>query len=116
MKHFFWPGLKSDVVSYCRSCATCQIVGKPNQGVPPAPLQPVPAMGESFEQIIVDCVGPLPKTRNGNQFLLTIMCTSSRYAEALPLRKITVPVVIKALVKFFSTFGLPKRLQSDIGG
>lgn len=115
LRHFFWPGLKSDVVKHCRTCHVCQMTGKPNQVIPPAPLCPIPVMGEPFEKVIVDCVGPLPKTKTGNQFLLTIMCASTRYPEAIPLRKITSPVITKALVKFFSTFGLPKTIQTDQG-
>lgn len=115
LRHFFWPGLKSDVAAFCRSCHTCQYVGQPNQVIPPAPLSPIPAIGEPFEHVIVDCVGPLPKTKSGNQFLLTMMCVSTRFPEAIPLRKITAPVVIKALIKFFSTFGLPKIVQTDQG-
>lgn len=68
-------------------------------------------MSEPFERVIVDCVGPLPKTRAGNQFLLTIMCCATRYPEAIPLRNITTKSVTKALIKFFfTTFGLPKYL------
>nr|XP_033942279.1 uncharacterized protein LOC117449038 isoform X4 [Pseudochaenichthys georgianus] len=115
LKHFFWPGLKSDVVLYCRTCHVCQVVGKPNQVIHPAPLIPIPVMGEPFERVIVDCVGPLPKAKTGNQFLLTVMCASTRFPEAIPLRKITAPVITKALLKFFSMFGLPKVVQTDQG-
>ncbi|XP_029975991.1 uncharacterized protein LOC115409133 [Salarias fasciatus] len=55
LKHFFWPGLKKDVATHCRTCHTCQIVGKPNQVVSPAPLCPIPVMAEPFERVIVDC-------------------------------------------------------------
>ena len=34
LNHFFWPGLKSDVSQNCKSCHTCQMVGKPNQTIP----------------------------------------------------------------------------------
>lgn len=115
LKHFFWPGLKKDVVTYCRTCHICQIAGKPNQVIPPAPLKPIPVMGEPFERVLVDCVGPLPKTKSGHQYLLTIMCTSTRFPEAIPLRTITASAVTKALVKFFTTFGLPKVIQTDQG-
>ena len=115
LKHFFWPGLKAAVTSYCKTCSTCQVTGKPNQVVPPAPLCPIPAVGEPFEHVIVDCVGPLPKTKSGNQFLLTIMCLATRFPEAIPLRKITALTVTKALTKFFTTFGLPKICQTDRG-
>ena len=102
--------MKKDVAEFCRSCNTCQIVGKPNQSIPKAPLQPIPAFEEPFSRIIIDCVGPLPRTRSGNQYLLTIMCASTRFPEAIPLKSIA-----KALTKFFSLFGLPKSIQSDQG-
>lgn len=115
LKHFFWPGLKRDVVRFCRTCDTCQRMGKPNQVIPPAPLCPIPVMGEPFEHVIIDCVGPLPKSKSGNLFLLTIMCTATRFPEAIPLRKITASAILKALIKFFATFGLPKIIQTDQG-
>ncbi|XP_013889122.1 uncharacterized protein LOC106536397, partial [Austrofundulus limnaeus] len=89
LQHFFWPGLKKDVARFCKTCKVCQIVGKPNQRVPPVPLKPIPAVGEPFERVLVDCVGPLPRTKDGNQFLLTVMCAATRFPEAIPLRKIT---------------------------
>lgn len=115
LQHFFWPGLKADVPGHCKTCITCQIVGKPNQIVPPAPLRPIPAVDEPFESVLVDCIGPLPRTKSGSQYILTIMCTATRFPEAVPLRKITARVVIKALTKFFTTFGLPKTVQTDQG-
>ena len=33
LNHFFRPGLKSDVSQHCKSCHTCQMVGKPNQTI-----------------------------------------------------------------------------------
>ncbi len=114
LKHFFWPGL-SDVTAHCRTCHVCQLAGKPNQIIPPAPLHPIPAVGVPFERVIVDCVGPLPRTKSGNQYLLTIMCASTRFPEAMPLSNITARAVVRALTKFFSTFGMPKTVQTDQG-
>lgn len=115
LRNFFWPGLKGDVARFCKSCHTCQVAGKPNQVIPPAPLYPIPVMCEPFERVLVDCVGPLPRTKSGNKFLLTVMCASTRFPEVFPLRKITAPVVVRALTKFFSLFGLPKVVQTDQG-
>lgn len=115
LRHFFWPGIKADVSQYCKTCHVCQSVGKPNQKIPPAPLHPIPAIGEPFERVLVDCVGPLPRTKSGNQFLLTIMCAATRFPEAIPLRRITAKTVSKALIKFFTLFGLPRVVQTDQG-
>ena len=65
--------------------------------------------------MIIDSVGSLPKTKGGNQYLLTIMCASTRFPEAIPLRNIKTPQIVKALVKFFTLFGLPRHVQSDQG-
>ena len=89
------------------------MVGKPNQVIPKAGLQPVSAFDEPFSRIIIDCVGPLPKTKSGNEYLLTIMCASTRFPEAIPLRNIETKTIVKALVKFFTYVGLPKSVQSD---
>lgn len=43
------------------------------------------------------------------------MCASTRFPEVFPLRKITTPVVVRALTEFFSLFGLPKLVQTDQG-
>uniref|UniRef100_A0A3B1IMD5 Gypsy retrotransposon integrase-like protein 1 n=1 Tax=Astyanax mexicanus TaxID=7994 RepID=A0A3B1IMD5_ASTMX len=115
LQHFFWPGLKSDVSAHCRSCHTCQLTGKPNQVIPPAPLQPIPVMCEPFETLLMDCVGPLPKTKSGHQYLLTLMCSATRFPQAIPLRTLKAKAIIKALINFCSTFGLPKYVQTDQG-
>ena len=65
--------------------------------------------------MLVDCVGPLPKTRSGNNYLLTVMCVATRFPEAIPLWNIKACTVIKALIKFFTLVGLPKHIQSDQG-
>ena len=78
------------------------MVGKPNQVIPKAGLQPIPAFDEPFSRIIIDCVGPLPKTKSGNEYLLINMCASTRFPEAIPLRNIKTKTIVRALVKFFT--------------
>lgn len=115
VRRFYWPRVRRDVSSYIKSCHVCQLTGKPNQQIPVAPLQPIPALSNPFEHLIVDCVGPLPRSKAGHLYLLTVMCQSTRYPVAYPLRSITTKSVLKALTNFMSTFGIPKVLQSDRG-
>ncbi len=63
----------------------------------------------------MDCVGPLPGSKAGNEYLLTIMCQVTRYSAAYPLRSVTSKLVVKALTQFISVFGIPKIVQSDQG-
>lgn len=115
LPNFFWPGLRRDVAKYCRTCHICQVAGKPNQVLKKAPLQPIVPLTEPFKKVIIDCVGPMPKTKKGNQFLLTIMCATTRYPEAIPLKKIGTKDVVNVLLKFFTQYGIPKYVQSDQG-
>ncbi|XP_066945203.1 uncharacterized protein [Macrobrachium rosenbergii] len=64
-KGFWWPGMKSSVKLFVKQCEACQVMGKPNQPIPKAPLHPIPAIGEPFAELVVDVVGPLPKTKTG---------------------------------------------------
>ncbi len=88
---------------------------KPNQVILRAPLTPILVMGEAFEEVLIDCVSPLPKTKAGNQYLCTIMCRATRFPEAVPLRNVKAPVVLKTLIKLFYIFGLSKVIQTDQG-
>ncbi|XP_068237224.1 uncharacterized protein [Palaemon carinicauda] len=114
-KYFWWPGLKSSVKKFVGSCETCQIMGKPNKLIPKAPLHPIPAIGDTFAELVVDVVGPLPRTKSGFIYLLTIMDRGSRFPEAFPMRKITSNVVFEKLIEFFSRYGLPRKNQTDCG-
>lgn len=114
LRHFFWPRLKRSVAEYIKTCHTCQLMGKPNQTIEVAPLCPIPAVSQPFEHLIVDCVGPLPRSKSGAMYLLTVMCQSTRYPAAYPLREgSAAKAVVRALSQFISIFGIPKTIQSD---
>jgi len=87
---------------------TCQLSGKLNQKALSAPLQPILAVGEPFEQLIFDCVGPLPSSKSGCKYLLIIMCQSTQYPAVYALQSITTKAVVEALSQLFSVFGIPK--------
>lgn len=113
--HFYWKHMKTDVARFVKECHPCQITGKPNQPVPVSPLKPIPVMQNPFERILIDIVGPLPKTSSGYSYLLTILDVATRYPEAIPLRTMHAKVVVKELLYFFTKFGLPLEVQSDQG-
>ena len=89
-------------------------MGKPNQVIPKAPLQPITVPLELFEKIIIDCVGPLPRTKKGNEYLLTL-CPTTRFPEAIPLKNISARNIANHLLRMFTVYGIPKEIQSDRG-
>ena len=113
-KNFCWPKLK-DIKWYVHTCHQCQLVGKPNKKIPLAPLIPIPVTKEPFREILLDVVGPLPRTKSGYNYMLTIMDRTSRYPEAIPLRRIKANKVVEVLMQFFTKFGMPECIQTDCG-
>lgn len=97
LRHFFWPRMKRDVAAYIR---TCQVTGKPNQSMKVAPLYPISSVDQPFEHLVLDCVGPLPRSRSGALYLLTVMCQSTRYPAAYPMRTLTAKSVVRTLTQF----------------
>ena len=110
---YFWPGIRAEVARHCKECLICQRTGKPNQKIKPAPLVKVPHLPEPFTTIQVDVVGPLKKSKRGNEYLLTMVDVASRYVNAVPLRRVTAEAVCRNLMVFFSCFGMPCKVQTD---
>ena len=115
LQHFWWPRVSRDVAQYVRTCHVCQVVGKAGHQPKRYPLKPIPVVDSLFDEILVDIVGPLPRTSRGNEYILTILETASRFPEATPLRRCTSQAVTNALLTYFTMFGIPKRLRSDQG-
>ncbi len=115
LRHYFWPRLKRDLSSYIKKWKTCQLTSKPNQVLKPAPLKPIQAAGEPFEHLLVDCVGPLPHSKSGSNYLFTVMCLNTRFPAAYPLRSTTSHSIVRVLTQFISVFGIPQIIQRDQG-
>ena len=80
---FYWPGHARDVILWCASCPQCL------QGKDP-PRKNRAAMGHvrthlPMERVVMDMMGPLPRTRRGNRYILVVMDYCTRWAEAFPL-------------------------------
>lgn len=58
---------------------------------------------------------PLPPSSSRHLFLLTIMDTSTRYPEVIIIGNVNAKTVVKVLLEFFTKFGLPWEVQSDLG-
>ncbi|GFX35589.1 retrovirus-related Pol polyprotein from transposon 297 [Trichonephila clavipes] len=92
----------------------CQRVGKP-QDKKKAPLKIVPVITEIFTKINIDASGPLPMTPSGNKYIITALCMSSRYPDAIPVANLCSTTVVNALLQIFSRMGFPRELQTDQG-
>ncbi|GFW89793.1 retrovirus-related Pol polyprotein from transposon 412 [Trichonephila clavipes] len=73
---------------FVKTCDQCQWAGKPNHKKK-APLKFVPVIQEVFTKLNIDACGPLPITSKGNRYLITAICMSSKFPEAIPVSDIS---------------------------
>lgn len=60
-------------------------------------------------------MGPLVKSSSGYQYILVICDYAARFPESFPLRTITAPAVLRALLQLFSRVGIPDEILTDQG-
>lgn len=69
-----------------------------------------------FEKIFMDIVGPLPKSHNGNTFILTLIDDLSKFAWAvLMINHEANTVAFHFVTQFVCLHGLPQGLVTDCG-
>ena len=112
--NFFFPKMLKAVKQHVRNCHNCQMVA-PLQTQERQPLNPIPIMHcHAFEDITIDIMtGKLPRTKRGNQFLLTLVCNASGWITGIPLKSLKADVIADKLLEHFCSFGLPRVIRSD---
>ena len=115
LPNFFWPGLRQDVIRFCRSCDVCQRTVK-RGSVKKVPLGSMPLIDTPFKRVAVDIVGPIATPSEvGHRYILTLVDYATRYPEAVPLKKITTEAVAEALLDIYSRVGIPEEVLTDQG-
>ena len=113
-RSFYWIGCRNDVANWVRCCENC---AKRKMPIPKkhSALQPS-LVGAPFERIAMDILGPLPRSRRGNRYILVIMDYFTKWAEAFPLRNQEAETVARVLVEqFICRYGVPISLHTDQG-
>ena len=78
-RRFYWPGLQSDVRTWCRWCVICA-KRKPTHGRHRGLLKQSVATAP-MERIAIDILGPLPKTVSGNEYIMVINDYFTKWIE-----------------------------------
>jgi transposase InsO family protein len=70
-----------------------------------------------WEKVSVDLIGPLPRTKNGNEYGLVLVDTCTGWVEAFPLRQTaaTADGCATRVLSVFCRWGFPSRIISDNG-
>ena len=112
-QRYFWSGMAADVRNCLRRCSQCARRKPPKRRV--APLQQYNVRG-TMDRVAMDLVGPLPRTEDGNQWILVVGDYSTRWMEAYALPDARAETVAAKFVsEFVCRFGVPREVHSDQG-
>jgi hypothetical protein len=107
-------GMRKHVKDFVDSCPTCQ---KNSVIQPTIESEKFTTHSyEPFERINIDTIGPIAKKdMYGNEFILCIRDTFSRFTVLYPMKSTEAKCVAQNLLLFIGTFGCPKQILSDNG-
>ncbi len=111
-KRYIWQSMRNDIKEYVKTCFQCQQRGSMKQNNQKRTIPPT----DIFERWGIDIVGPLPKTKEGNRYIVVAMDYFSRWPEARPLKAANTETVATFIYEeIICRFGAPRILQSDRG-
>ena len=109
---YYWPTMYSDVKDYVSRCHKCQIHKEGPRGE--EYIKEGNECSRPFQKVIMDIMGPLPKTQRGYEYVICFVDQLTRYLEAVPLKDRTALGIATVFVKEICLrYGVPEELLSD---
>ena len=114
-RDYYWPKSNANVRDFIRNCEICKAI-KPSNQIHKAPMGNFREPLRPWHMIYLDFIGPFPRSKTGNSYILTVVDSFSKFVHAHPLRLATSKQLIKFLRNnVFLIFGVPEIVVSDNG-
>ena len=98
--------------NYVQTCTTCQQRGNQQVNEQLRPLR----VGQPFERIGIDLVGPLPRTAQGNRYIIVAMDYLTKWPEAKAIPDASAKEAAQFIHEdIICRHGCPRELLSDRG-
>jgi len=109
---YYWPQMYADARKYVQTCDECQRRGKNKRNEPLHPIK----VGQPFDRLGMDIVGPLPKTIRGNMYIVVATEYLTKWPEARAIPNAKASSVISFFYEdIICRHGCPKELLTDRG-
>ena len=106
--------MSEDVARWCQECQFCTR-RKPGPGKGKSALKQIKVY-QPMSVVAVDILGLLPRTNNGNEYIIVCGCYYTKWKEAFVVPNQTAATVADMLVQeVFLKLGVPVQLHTDQG-
>ena len=113
LNSYYWPGIWNDVRMWVKSCPRCQLC-RPRP-FPKSTENNITPLEAPFTRVGLDIIGPLPTTKNGNNYIITLVDYFTKWVEAKAIPNQKSEEVIKFLTDVISRHGPPEIIITDNG-
>ena len=115
LQRFYWLEVRDDIRLWILRCEVCQTTKLPKRKAM-APLGSMTA-GAPLDCLSIDILGPLPKTPQGNSYILVVNDSVTKWVEVFSQPDETAPTCARVIVnEVICHFGCPYSLHTDQGG
>ena len=109
---YFWYNMRQAIKSYISNCEVCQREGRRRRNEPLRIIK----VNQPFGRVGIDIVGPLPKTRAGNQYIVVAMDYLTKWPEAKAIPDATAQSVARFIYEdIICRHSCPVEIVSDNG-
>ena len=113
-RSYYWLNMAGDVQEYGAMCTSC-IITKGTQYRPRRELRLLPAT-EPRAFVVLDLLGPLPKSTTGHDHVLVITDRFTKFTSTIPLKSTTSQMIIDAFLTYWAyAYELSDRVLSENG-
>lgn len=107
--------MNTDIRKYIGECHTCKASKSANYNQN-TPIRNRQIADKPWSVIAIDFIGLLPRSKAGNNYILTIVDCFSKYTIIQPCREATAAKLVEAIEnEVFLTFGVPAKIICDNG-
>jgi hypothetical protein len=112
--HYFWPGMKREIVEYIARCMECQKF-KAEHRHPGGLLQPLSILEWKCEVVTMDFITGLPRTNKLHDSIMVVVDKLTKDAHFIPLKTThkvadVTDIFIKEVARLHE---IPKMIVSD---
>jgi hypothetical protein len=112
--HYFWLGMKKEIVEYIARCTECQKV-KAEHRHPAGLLQPLPIIKWKWDVVTMDFITGLPRTRKQHDSIMVVVEKLTKATHFIPLKTThraadVVDIFLKEVARLHE---IPKTIVSD---
>ena len=112
-RRYFWPGMTTDIKQWVLSCDEC--ASRSCYNLKKNPMQKY-RVGAPMERVAMDVMGPLPRTTQGNKYILVIGDYFTKWIEAFPIPNQEATTIAEIFTtQFVARYGAPLEVHSDQG-